>query len=373
MTARPSGHPAAPGRPARRPSAGSVVRLAVALGLTAFILWKIDPALVWQHAAGARPGPLAAAVLLVIVDRTLMAWRWLWLLVPFAPAGVGRRQVGLGAILHVFFVSTFVGTFLPASVGGDAVRATALARLGVPLADAIASVFMDRVLGVLGVLAMAVVGLWLARDVPARPEVLAAVLASLAITAAGCAAVAGAVFSSRVAAILIALVQRLPWTRVHAAGSAIVGAVQRYATHHGLLGAVTLASIGVQVLRVLQAWCLGLGLGLDAPLAVYFAFIPIILLVMLLPVTVNGLGTSQLAFVLFFGTAGVPGPAAFALSVLFVALGVVGNLPGGLLWTRSGLTPATTPAMAPPGGPAPGGPAPVGPAPVRRDSGSRPA
>ena len=50
---------------------------------------------------------------------------------------------------------------------------------------------------------------------------------------------------------------------------------------------------------------------------------------MLLPITVYGLGTSQAAFVLFFGPAGVAEPAAFALSVLFVALGVVGNLPGG--------------------------------------------
>jgi len=336
---------ASPGRLARLPSAGSVLRLAVALGLTAFILWKSDPALVWQQAANARPGPLVAAVLLVIVDRALMAWRWLWLLVPFAPApgDTDRPRVGLGAILHVFFVSTFVGTFLPASVGGDAVRATALGRLGVPLADAVASVFMDRVLGVLGVLAMGVGGLWLARDLPARP----AVLAALAVTAAGCAAVAAAVFSTRVAAFLIALVQRLPWARVHAAGSAVVGAVQRYAAHHGLLSAVTLASIGVQVLRVLQAWCLGVSLGIDAPLAAYFAFIPIILLVMLLPITVYGLGTSQAAFVLFFRAAGVAEPAAFALSVLFVALGVVGNLPGGVLWTRSGLTPPARPARAP--------------------------
>ena len=88
-------------------------------------------------------------------------------------------------------------------------------------------------------------------------------------------------------------------------------------------------------------------LGIDAPLSAYFAFIPIILLVMLLPITVYGLGTSQAAFVLFFDAAGVAEPAAFALSVLFVALGVVGNLPGGLLWARSGLTPPTAPAPAP--------------------------
>jgi hypothetical protein len=39
-----------------------------------------------------------------------------------------------------------------------------------------------------------------------------------------------------------------------------------------------------------------------------------------------------MAFVWFFGTVGVTGPEALALSVLFLALGVLGNLPGGLLY-----------------------------------------
>jgi uncharacterized protein (TIRG00374 family) len=354
-------------RRAGLPSAGTLVRLAVALGLTGFLLWKSHPALVLEQARSARLGPLAAAVLLVLVDRTLMAWRWFWLLEPFGHGATGPEtgppggsRVRLGALLHIFFVSTFVGTFLPASVGADAVRAASLARLGVPTADAVASVFMDRVLGVLGILGLAVVGLWMSKDLlQARPEVLAGVLVALAITAAGCAMVAAAVFSTRVAARLVALLQWLPWPRVHEAGRKVVEAVQRYAHHHGLLTLVTAASVGVQVIRILQAWCLGLALGLGAPLATYFAFVPIILIVMLLPVTVNGLGTSQAAFVLFFGAAGVPASGAFALSVLFVALGVVGNLPGGLLWARSGLTPAGTNPKDPgvqrtPGSSAPG-------------------
>jgi hypothetical protein len=83
---------------------------------------------------------------------------------------------------------------------------------------------------------------------------------------------------------------------------------------------------------VLQAWCLGRALAIDAAPLVYFAFVPLILLVMLLPVSINGIGTSQAAFVWFFGRAGVPSADAFALSVLFLALGVLGNLPGGLLY-----------------------------------------
>jgi hypothetical protein len=90
----------------------------------------------------------------------------------------------------------------------------------------------------------------------------------------------------------------------------------------------------VQGLRVLQTFYLGLALGLTVPLWVYFAFVPIILLVVLMPVTVNGIGTTQAAFVWLFGRAGVQPAPAFTLSVLFLAIAIVGNLPGGLLYLK---------------------------------------
>ena len=59
---------------------------------------------------------------------------------------------------------------------------------------------------------------------------------------------------------------------------------------------------------------------------------PLAALALLLPVTFNGIGTSQWAFYWFFSRVGVPVASGFALSVLFVALGIVGNLPGGVLY-----------------------------------------
>jgi uncharacterized membrane protein YbhN (UPF0104 family) len=118
----------------------------------------------------------------------------------------------------------------------------------------------------------------------------------------------------------------------------LLEAVREYRHHHGALSAVLTASAGVQVLRVLQAYLLGISLGIPTPVSAYFVVIPLILLIMLLPITVNGIGTSQAAFIWCFGAMGVGRPEAFALSVLFVALGVVGNLPGGLLYATGGLT-----------------------------------
>jgi hypothetical protein len=102
---------------------------------------------------------------------------------------------------------------------------------------------------------------------------------------------------------------------------------------------VLAASVAVQILRVLQAYCLGRAVEIALPLSVYFVFIPIILLVMLLPVTVNGLGTSQLAFAWLFTQAGVPEANAVALSLLFVALGAIGNLPGAVLYATGSKSP----------------------------------
>ena len=314
---------------------GRIVRLLVAAGLTGYILWRIHPANVFAAARDTDWRWIGAAVLLVLLDRGLNAYRWLVLLRPLSSAA----HVALWPVMRIFFVSTFVGTFLPAGVGDAVVRAYGLARLDVPGAAAVASVFMDRMLGVLSIFLMALVGLLFARDLATQPIVVVALLA----TFAGCVMTALVVFNDAAAALCRSLLRGLPWQRVRRVGDALLSAVQSYSTSHRELLNVLGGSLGVQILRILQAWFIGLSLGVDAPAGAYFAFIPLILLVMLLPVTPYGIGTSQLAFLLF-GRVGVSGPESFAMSVLFLALGVVGNLPGLLLYVMESKVPAQVPA-----------------------------
>jgi uncharacterized protein (TIRG00374 family) len=304
-----------------------VFRIAVAAGLTAYLLWRSHPGDVLRAVASADPAWILLAVVLVLADRALMAYRWTALLC-IVPS---EHRPPLGRLLEVFFVSTFVGTFLPASIGGDAVRAYSISRDEVSGADAVASVFMDRMLGVAALLVMGVPGLFFARDLAANR----AVLAGLAATGAVSLVTMLMIFSERFGVWSAHLVGAVPAPSVQRMAHSIVGSIHRYARFHWRLLNVLLASIGVQILRIVQAYCLGRSLGIDAMLAAYFAFIPVILLIMLLPITVNGLGTSQAAFVWFFARIGVANAPAFVLSLLFVGLGVVGNLPGGLLYVFS--------------------------------------
>ena len=300
-----------------------LVRLAVAAGLTTYIVWKSHPRAVLAAVAGADWRPMAAAVLLVLVDRSLNLYRWVVLLCIVDRA----KRPPFTEVLRIFFVSTFVGTFLPASVGGEAVRAYSLARFDVRGSDAVASVFMDRMLGLASTLVMALGGLMWASDLARSP----AIDASLAVGGTACVLTLLLVFSRRVAAVASRMVGRLP-EAVRPAADRTLESIRRYAAFHGRLANVLVISLAVQALRIVQAYYLGRGLGIAAPLGAYFAFIPLILLVMLLPVTFNGIGTSQVAFVSFFARARVPAAPALALSVLFVALGMVGNLPGGILY-----------------------------------------
>jgi hypothetical protein len=207
-------------------------------------------------------------------------------------------------------------------------RAYALSRHDVHLAESTASVLMDRALGVLSVLIVGAAALPFVPDFAARGAVVAGLLAMFAL----CAVATTVVFSERAADRVRAAAAMIPLPLLHRVTAALTAAVRRYAAHHGPLLRVLALSVVVQVFRVLQAWCLGRALGISLPVATYFAFIPIIVLIIQLPITINGLGTTQVAFNYLFVPAGAPGPHVIALSVLFLALGVVGTLPGGPLY-----------------------------------------
>ncbi len=306
------------------------VRLAIAVGLTAYLLWRNDPGAIVRVAAGANPRWLLVACALVVFDRAFMAWRWLALLRP-----VLSTPPPVGAVMRVFFISSFVGSFLPASVGSDAVRAYSLRDHDVPGSAAIASVVMDRALGVVAILLvglLSVISLTVSAPLGVYVVLLAGGAASLALAAV--------IFIDPVGDLVGRMMAGLPGATVRALGARLLVAVRTYRHHHAVLSGVLAASIAVQALRVLQAWGLGRAMGIEASLAVYFVAIPVVLLIMLLPITINGLGTGQAAFLWTFGAASVGKPEALALSILFIALGILGNLPGGVLYAMGGRRPA---------------------------------
>ena len=309
----------------RRLAGSTWLRLAV----TAAILWWLSSRIDMRaalSAIGAISMPHLALVLaLVALDRAVMIWRWLLLL-----RAADVRVSGAEAA-RLFLVSSFVGSFLPAGVGGDAARAWGLSQLTARLGDALASVVVDRVLGVLSLAAMGAVGL----AVSASGNATGRVVAAVAVVSLAC---IGAFWADAV----------LRWAvPPHRHGGPLArrllrlaDAVARYRAHRGALAAVMAWSLGVQFLRITQAYVLGDGLGMHVPFSYYLVFMPLGLLMLLLPVSVSGFGVPQGVIVWLLRPAGVPDALSFALSTLIVLTGLAGNLPGLVLWLRRAEPPA---------------------------------
>jgi len=313
-----------------------ILRILVAVVLTAVVFYTAHPSDVIRATAGANLRWLLAAVALVLIDRSLMALRWIDLLVALTP---GSRPP-FARVLRIFFVSSFVSNFVP-SVAADMYRAYALARHDVHLAESTASVLMDRVLGVLSMVIVGACALPFAKNL----AIARGLMLSLAIALAACAVAGTIVFSERAALALVRLVDVIPLGALHRITAALTEAVRRYSRHHMELARVLMMSIAVQAIRVVQAWCLGEALGLGLPLLTYFAVVPVILLIMQVPITINGLGTTQVAFVSLLGAAGADAAPTTALSILFLALGVIGSLPGGVIYALA--DPAERPGAQP--------------------------
>ena len=296
------------------------IRALITAGVLSLILWKVDGREALRAIARLDLRVLLLVGALLVVDRALMVWRWIALL---RAAG---QPISTKSATWIYLVSSFVGGFLPAGVGADLARAYTLTQRTSQGGAAIASVAADRLLGLISIL---LVGLFGAVSWQRGADGNTVLMSG---------AVLG-VFAS------IAFLWADSWVRAvmpHALRERRIGiralryadALSAYRGHRGTIALVLTLSIGVQLLRILQAYLLGRGIGIDVPFGYYLVFMPIGLIALLLPISISGFGAPQALMVWLLTPVGVPEADAFALTTLVVLSGIVSNLPGAILYLR---------------------------------------
>jgi len=141
----------------------TLLKVAVTLGLYAVLFfYKIDLHQFWVRLRGADLGWVALGAFVYAGGQWLSAWRWWLLLRPVDLRVPYLRMVAF------YFTGMFFNFFLPTIVGGDAVKAILLSReTGVP-ARSTMSVFMERNVGLLALLAIATAAAFVAPSVEVR-------------------------------------------------------------------------------------------------------------------------------------------------------------------------------------------------------------
>jgi len=312
-------------RNSSRPRVATLLKVAVTLALYVAVFYKIDVRQFLARLQGAHLGWLALGVLAYAGGQWLSAWRWWVLLRPV------RLDVPYLRMVSFYFIGMFFNFFLPTIVGGDAVKAVLLAReTGAP-ARATMSVFMERNVGLLALLAIATAAAFVAPPVTVR----GVSLLHLTLLLFAAYAAANVVLANRRAYRLIDhLVAMTPLARTRSRAVSLYDALLPYRERRwlGITAAATGQSFLFQGVVILVVFLSARALDQHVPVSALAVFVPLISLAGMLPISVNGLGIREALYLLLFGRVGVPPDAAVSMAFLYFAVTLAASLPGGIVY-----------------------------------------
>ena len=314
--------PAHPVHPVRR-VIGVVVKLALSLGLMAFVLRDTSLSALWATLRRVDPAWALAALGAPVVMMAVSVWRWDLLL------RAQHVEVPARLLSESFWIASFFNNFLPSNIGGDVVRIADTSRPAGSKTLATTVVLVDRLLGLFALLTVGALGAMTARglgvDIPG--------VWWLQVAAFAAGAVALPLFAvPRLLDTLLAPLRALgrPWVLERAA--LLQDAFLRFrARPSSLIGALAGALV-VQVVIVAFYALAARSLAVPLPLFLAGVLVPVAMAVQMAPVSINGFGVREAVFSFFFVRFGLGVEAAVAVSLLGTALVMLFSLGGGALF-----------------------------------------
>ncbi len=320
----------------RLPALAFALKLAITVGLFAYLLRKIEIAPVLMQLAAMSPAAAVGAEALLLVQLLLLALRW---------QVVNRildAPMQSGQVLRLMAIGNFFNQVLPSGFAGDAARAWLAAREGVRLGPAVRAIVCDRVIGLLVLMVMVSVTLLALPNITADKVPGRRSFGLVALLGVG-----GLAALFLVGAPLARLLSRHRLTR---SLGTLTDDLHCALFRSGSRGAiVVIVAVVVQLLNAAAMYWCARGLRIDLDFGAALVIVPAVMLVSMAPISFAGWGVREGAMIVGLGLAGIVAPDALAVSVAFGLLQLVLGLLGGALWLAHRT--ARPPGAAEPGSP----------------------
>jgi uncharacterized membrane protein YbhN (UPF0104 family) len=321
----PAAPPPAPGSRPAHPYRAFIVRVGLGVAVVAVLLWRHDARPVFRIFGRERPAYFASAVALYLGGQVMSAYRWRLL------AAILKVHATFSDFVAYTYIGMFTNLFVPGLLGGDAARSIYLGRPRDRIGEAVASVVADRLVGLLALF-------WLAAF--AAIFLNYAHLPSSVITPT--ILVGGLALAGYLGSPLVARLIHLMPRPIRRAG----GIVAPYLHHPTTLLAPIALSVALQITLAVAQYLVAAGLGLGTPLSLFILCVPIANVFASLPLTLNGLGLRESAYLVLFGMAGMGKNDAIALGLLWFAVMMVSGLTGSIAFVTTPAPTASTNAKA---------------------------
>ncbi len=265
---------------------------------------------------------LVPIFILLFINTVLSALKWQLFL---RADGV---DISLVTLTATYLIGSFYNMFLPSNIGGDSYRIYDVAKKSKEGMRTVASVFADRFSGFL---ALVILGLLSSIVVAYRFHEPFFFLGPLLVLVLLFVLLAALVKQTPVRFFLN--VTRLNrFTALQRLVDKFFLSFSCYGADRRLLAAVMTISFAFQLSVICIVYLLARSLHAHVPFIYFSAFVPLIGLMEVLPVSINGIGLRDAGYVFFFGWAGMTDIQTRSLALLFLSMSVCYSLVGGLVY-----------------------------------------
>lgn len=303
-----------------------ICKLIFGFGLLGYLVaYKTDPAAILAVLKGISWPLAVAAFLLHAVGLLISAIRWK-LLLDEKGSPYSIRQ-----LMQYYLVGIFFSHFLPSRFGGDVVRVSDTRDIPEGMAASLAVVVYERLSGIVALMVFALVSALIKlKFTMGFPFIYLTLLA-------------GFVFL----ALLILLWLKLPrdfvshwkprWpflARIVAKLSVIHAVIYDFLKHKKIQQRVVFWAFLLQLNVVIHYYLIGMALKTTRiPFLDYFFIIPILLFILSVPLSINGIGVRDLTMIKFFSLYGYGASYAIGFSLLDVLFNLILGVIGGLIYS----------------------------------------
>jgi uncharacterized protein (TIRG00374 family) len=237
-----------------------------------------------------------------------------------------RVHIDLRRLINLYLVGIAFNHFLPSGMGGDVVKAYYVGRDGQNTAGSASAVIMSRVTGFIGMMLVSSLALIIWPGDFSRKLIIAFVLSCIGM----CVALVA------VYIVVSVLPGRLAkrWTdkKLFATMITIGQTVHKSVRQPRSIGAAILFGVMFHVGAALNYYEYAQVLHVTIPFTFYLVAIPFVSLIAFLPISINGFGLRESAFVYIFSTVHVPAATSLLLALLMDVQVLLCGLIGGAIY-----------------------------------------
>lgn len=308
-------------------------RISVSIILLAFLFKQIDKRVLLATIKNVDKSLLFLAFFIFFINYILCLFRWEMLL------KTAKIYLPFKRVIISFAGGTFFSLFLPSTIGGDFVRSLDLAIHTKRPREVVATVFLDRLSGYIGLVIVALLAVFFGSRLMQDKNVFISV----------------AIITTILIVVLLILFNKFLYSKInqllHSSGRSpaqgkglsvldnireslknLHQEIHIFRHQKKVILQNLVLSLFIQAINPITFYVIALSLGIKMNIIYFFVYLPIIGAITLLPISIGGLGLRDATTIFFFAKAGLAKDLAFAMSLLSFFFILIYGILGGLIY-----------------------------------------